>query len=193
MTPPNPDYPVRLEIDYPDRLSRLLIFVKWLLAIPHFIALWFLTIVAYVVVIISWFAVLITGSYPPGLFNYVVGFERWRARLGAYLLLATDRYPPFSLADDPGYPVRLQVDYPQRIARWRPLVTWLLAIPALLGLLVVGIISYVAVIIAWFAILFTGRYPEALFNAVTVALRWQARVTLFAFFLTEQYPPFVWG
>jgi hypothetical protein len=193
MTLPNPDYPVRLEIDYPQRLSRLLIFVKWLLAIPHLIALYVLGIVAYAVLIIAWFAVLITGRYPRALFDYLVGFERWRARVGAYLLLQTDAYPPFKLADDPAYPVRLEIDYPPRIARWRPLLHWLLAIPALIGAFVVGIIAYLAAIVAWFAILFTGRYPEGLFNAVTVALRWSARVTIYAYWMTEKYPPFVWA
>jgi hypothetical protein len=193
MTLPNPDYPVRLEIDYPQRLSRLLIFVKWLLAIPHLIALYVLGIVAYAVLIIAWFAVLITGRYPRALFDYLVGFERWRARVGAYLLLQTDAYPPFKLADDPAYPVRLEIDYPPRIARWRPLLHWLLAIPALIGAFVVGIIAYLAAIIAWFAILFTGRYPEGLFNAATVALRWSARVTIYYYWMVEPYPPFVWA
>ena len=193
MTLPNPDYPVRLEIDYPQRLSRLLIFVKWLLAIPHLIALYVLGIVAYAVLIIAWFAVLITGRYPRALFDYLVGFERWRARVGAYLLLQTDAYPPFKLADDPAYPVRLEIDYPPRIARWRPMLHWLLAIPALIGAFVVGIIAYLAAIVAWFAILFTGRYPEGLFNAATVALRWSARVTIYYYWMVEPYPPFVWA
>ncbi len=193
MTPPNPDYPVRLEIDYPDRLSRLLIFVKWLLAVPHYIALILLAIGAYVVLIVSFFAVLITGRYPEGMFNYLVGFERWRARVSAYVLLLTDSYPPFSLEHDPSYPVRLEVGYPQRIAHWRPLLNWLLAIPALIALSIIGIVAYVGVIIAWFAILITGRYGQGLFDVVTIALRWTVRVTLFTYWMTEAYPPFVWA
>jgi hypothetical protein len=193
MTPPNPDYPVRVEIDYPSRLSRLLIFVKWLLAIPHFIVLYVLQIAAFFAVVISFFAVLITGRYPRALFDFVVGVERWRARVGAYLFFQTDAYPPFALSDDPAYPVRLQAEYPERIARWRPLVHWLLVIPALFGAFAVGIIAYVAVIIAWFAILITGRYPQPLFDAVTVGLRWAARTTLYAYWLTDRYPPFVWA
>ena len=193
MTPPNPDYPVRLDIDYPPRLSRLLIFVKWLLAIPHYIAIYVLAIGAYVVIIISWFAVIITGRYPRGMFDFMVGFERWLMRVSAYLLLQTDRYPPFALADDPGYPVRLEVEYPERIARWRPLVHWLLSIPVFIALLVIGIIAYVAAFIAWFAILITGRYPAGLFNAVTVALRWNARARIYYYWMTEAYPPFVWA
>ncbi len=193
MTPQNPDYPVRLEIDYPDHLSRLLIFVKWLLAIPHYIALAVLGIIAYVVLIISWFAVIITGRYPEGMFNYMVGLFRWAARVNAYLLLLTDKYPPFSLADDPAYPVRLAFDYPPKIARWRPIVNWLLAIPAFIAMYVIFLIAYVCVIIAWFAILITGRNPQGLFNTTAIALRWNARVLAFVYWMTESYPPFVWA
>ncbi len=193
MTPPNPAYPVRLEIDYPDRLSRLLIFVKWLLAIPHLVALWLLGIVSYVILIVSFLAVLFTGRYPEGMFSFLVGFERWRSRVAAYLFLQTDRYPPFTLEDDPSYPVRLQVDYPPRIARWRPLVHWLLAIPADLALIVIAIVAWFASIFAWFAILITGRYPQGLFDAVTISLRWSSRVTLYTWWATEAYPPFVWA
>ncbi len=193
MTPQNPDYPVRLEIAYPEGLNRLLPLFKWLLAVPHYVVLWLMGIAALVALVISWLAVLITGTYPRGMFNFLVGFERWRVRVGAYLFLQTDRYPPFSLDDDPSYPVRFEVDYPQRIARWRPLVNWLLAIPALIGTVVLGLIAYVAVIIAFFAILLTRRYPQGLFSAVTIAERWSARVLIFSYSMTEDYPPFVWA
>lgn len=193
MTPPNPDYPVRLDVDRPASLSRLLIFVKWLLLIPHYVVLYVLGIVAWFALVLAFFAVLITGRYPRALFDFVVGFERWRARVGSYLLLQTDAYPPFTFADDPGYPVRLQVDYPERVARWRPIVHWLLVIPALIVASVVGLIAFVAAIIAWFAILITGRYPEALFDTVTIALRWGARTTLYTYWAVERYPPFVWA
>jgi Domain of unknown function (DUF4389) len=193
MTALNPDYPVRLDVDYPPRLSRPLIFVKWLLAIPHFVVLAVIGIIAWVVLVIAFFAVLITGRYPQSLFDFLVGYERWRMRVSAYVLLQTDRYPPFALADDPAFPVRIEVDYPEQVSRWRPLVHWLLAIPALVGAFAVGIVAYVAVIIAWFAILITGRYPESLFNAVTVALRWSIRTTLYIYWAVERYPPFVWA
>ena len=134
MTPPNPDYPARLEIDYPPQLSRLLIFVKWLLAIPHYIALMFLGIGAFVVVVVSFFAVLFTGRYPRGMFDYMVGVTRWATRVSAYTLLLTDSYPPFSLSEHPDYPVRVQIDYPPKIARWRPLVHWLLVYPVSIAL-----------------------------------------------------------
>ena len=92
---------VRLEIDYPDvenDLNRWLPLIKWLLAIPHFVVLFFLSVSVFFVVIVAWFAILITGRYPPLLFGFVVGVGRWWLRVEAYaLLLVTDRYPPFSL------------------------------------------------------------------------------------------------
>ena len=193
MTPPNPDYPARLDIDHPPNLNRWLPLVKWLLAIPHYVALFFLGIGAYIVLIIAFFIVLFTRVYPEGLFNYMVGFERWRTRVSAYVLLQTDAYPPFSLEDDPSYPVRLQVDYPGEVARWRPLVNWLLVIPELIGAFAIGIAALVCALIGFFTILFTTQYPPGLFNVVTIGLRWTVRGTVFGYWMTEQYPPFVWA
>lgn len=193
MTIANPNYPVRVEIERSERLSRLLPFVKWLLAVPHYLALYLLGIVSYVALVFAFFAVLFTGRYPRSVFDFLVSFERWRLRVGAYLLLQTDRYPPFSLSDVPDYPVHLEVDYPEQIARWRPLLNWLLVIPALFGAMVVALIAMVAVFVAFFAILFTGSFPEGLFNTVVVAERWSARVLLYAFWMTSAYPPFVWA
>jgi hypothetical protein len=90
--------PAVISFQPPEKLSRLLIFVKWLLVIPHFIVLFFLAIALYFVVIIAFFAVLITGAWPEGMRNFVVGFERWANRVTAYLFLMTDQYPPFSLS-----------------------------------------------------------------------------------------------
>jgi hypothetical protein len=182
-----------VEIDYPPTLSRLLIFVKWLLAIPHWIVLFVLGIGAYVVWIISFFAVLFTGRYPEGMFNFMVGVMRWGVRAGAYVLLLTDKYPPFSLADDPSYPVRLEVDYPPKIARWRPLVHWLLGYPVGIALYLFFLVGFIGVFIGWFAILITGRFPQTLFNWVVVMLRWTIRSSVYNYWMTERYPPFVWA
>jgi hypothetical protein len=89
--------PARLSIEYPQRLSRGLIFVKWLLAIPHYIVLFFLAIGAYIAILIGFFAVLITGAWPQGLRDFIVGVIRWGTRVQAYVYLLTDVYPPFSL------------------------------------------------------------------------------------------------
>lgn len=193
MYPPNPPYPVRLDVEYPDSLSRLLIFVKWLLAVPHYFALVFLAIGAYVVWVLSFFAVLITGRYPEGMFNYMVGVFRWAARVQAYVLLMTDVYPPFSLEDDPNYPVRVELDYPQHMARWRPLVHWLLVIPVAFLAYLITIAADVCVILAWFAILITGRFPESMFNVVLIAHRWWLRTSAYLYWMEEEYPPFAWA
>jgi hypothetical protein len=92
-------YPVKVHIEYPQKLSRLLIFVKGLLLIPHFIVLFVLGICAYFVTFIAWFAILFTGKYPRGLFGFTSGLIRWQTRVSSYLYLLTDAYPPFSLED----------------------------------------------------------------------------------------------
>ena len=164
-----------------------------MLAFPHYVALFFLGIGASVVLIIAWFSTIITGTYPVGMFNYLVGVMRWGARVSAYVFLLTDQYPPFSLDDDPSYPLRLEVDYPQQIARWRPLVNWLLVIPAAIVAAVIGILAYVCVLIAWFAILITGAFPQGMFDVMVIWVRWTMRTTAFEYWMTEQYPPFVWA
>lgn len=185
-------YPVQLSFERAPTYSRLLIFVKWLLVIPHYIALMFLGIGAWVVIIVSWFAVLITGRYPRGMFDYMVGVQRWGLRAGAYYMLLTDKYPPFSLQDDPSYPVHFDIEYPERIARWRPLVHWLLVIPAYIVAVLMLYVAFFVDFLAWFAILITGRFPDGLFNIVTVALRWQANVVAYAYWMTDRYPSLAW-
>jgi hypothetical protein len=191
--PPNPDYPVRLEIDYVERPSRLSTFFRGLLVIPHLIVLTFVGIGSLFAILVAWFAVLFTGRFPRGLFDFIVGVIRWGARVTAYMFLMTDRYPPFALADDPGYPVRLEIDYPEHMENWRPLVNWLLVIPfgyAASGLLFA---AYFVVMVAWFAIVFTGRYPEGMFDFVTIPVRWSVRHTAYAYFMVDKYPPFEWA
>lgn len=187
---PAPGYPLRFSVEYPERLSRLLIFVKWLLAIPHFIVLYLLALIAYLFVFIAFFAILFTKKYPKGLFDFVVGYYRWNANVGAYTELLRDEYPPFSW-EGGRYPVTLEVDYPEEMSRWLPLVKWLLAIPHYIALFFVGLIALLLLIIAFFAILFTGRFPRGMFDFIVGAARWNYRVTAYAgLLLTDAYPPF---
>jgi hypothetical protein len=111
-------YPIRFDVEYPERLSRLLIFVKWwLLAIPQLLIVYALSTVSGVIGFIAWFAILFTRRYPKGLFEVVVGFNRWGANVTSYTGLLRDEYPPF--ATDPGlYPVRYEVDYREKLNRW---------------------------------------------------------------------------
>ena len=125
-------YPLRLEGDLPSRLSRWLWLVKWFLVIPHVVVLFFLWIAFFVVSVVAFFAILFTGRYPRGIFDFNVGVLRWTWRVGyySYSALGTDAYPPFTLADSPDYPARLSVAYPQQLSRGLALVKWwLLALP----------------------------------------------------------------
>jgi hypothetical protein len=185
-----PGYPVRYDVEYPEELSRWLIFVKLLLAIPHFIILWALGIAAGVMGFIAFFAILFTKRYPRGLFDFVVNVNRWSANVDAYTGLLRDEYPPFSW--EPGqYAVTYEVDYPEKLNRWLPLVKWwLLAIPHYIVLFALGIAAFVVYIIAWFAILFTKRFPRGLFDFIVGYRRWEYRVNAYAGLLRDEYPPF---
>ncbi len=125
-------YPLEIRGDLSPELSRWLWLVKWILAIPHFIVLAALTVVAFILVIIAFFAILFTTRYPRGIFNFNVGVLRWWWRVSFYAIgpLGTDRYPPFSLASDDDYPADLYVEYPERLSRLKVIFkSWLLAIP----------------------------------------------------------------
>jgi len=189
---PAADYPVQLDIDQQDEYSRFMPLIKWLLAIPHYIALIVLGIGAYIVAIISFFAVLFTGRYPEGMFNYMVGVHRWAYRVTAYVFLMVDPYPPFTLEDDPDYPVSFDIDYPERVERWRPLIAWLLVIPFLIVAYFVILLAEIMVFFAFFTILFTKRFPDGLFNIARIGLRWSARGNAYTYWLVTKYPPFVW-
>jgi hypothetical protein len=191
--PPSPIYPVRMEIAYPAELNRWLPLVKWLLAIPHYVVLWFVVLGAFFVGVFAFFAVLITGRWPRGAFDYLAGTVRWVYRVIAYVHLMTDAYPPFSLRDDPRYPVRLTIEYPARIARWRPLVQWLLAWPYLVVAGVLYWLTGILTIVAFFTVLFTKQIPRGVFELMVPGLRWNVRGNAYAYFMADRYPPFVWG
>jgi hypothetical protein len=188
------NYPAWGEIDHQPEYRRLMPLVKWLLAIPHYVVLLFLGIALFFVLIITFFAVLFTRRYPRGLFDFVVGVIRYGWRVTSYVLLMVDDYPPFKLEDDPGYPARLRIDYPEDgVDRWRPPFAWLVAIPYLLVANVLQQLAHLITIFAFFTILFTKRYPDGMFQLVVVALRWQIRGGSYALWMTTRYPPFVWG
>jgi hypothetical protein len=168
--------------------------VKWLLAIPHYILLFILYFAAWFVLIWAALVVLFTRRYPPAAFYFLVGVILWHTRVAAYVLLMTDKYPPFKLEADPTSPVHMEIDFPEDgVDRWRPFFAWLIAIPFLF---VAGILADIAGIIAFFAlfaILFTTRYPRGMFEIVEVSQRWTVRGWSYASFMVTRYPPFVWG
>jgi hypothetical protein len=207
---PSESYPARLDIDYPERLDRFTTFFRLIWAIPIVIVISVLSAVA------SWTVVTATGEtvtrssggiaaglflatmlmivfrerYPRWWFDFAREFTRFATRVAAYLFLLTDRYP--STVEEQA--VHLEIDYPdveRDLNRWLPLVKWLLVIPHFIVLLVLWLAAIVVAVIAWFAILFTGRYPQALFDYVVGVFRWGLRVEAYALLLvTDQYPPF---
>lgn len=203
-------FPARLDIHYPERLDRLTTFFRLIWAIPILIILGLLTATGNETVVTEsgeqvqstgWgitgglflatmLMIVFRVRYPRWWFDFARELTRFGMRVGAYLVLLTDRYP--STVDEQS--VHLEIDYPdadQDLNRWLPLVKWLLAIPHYIVLAVLVVGAIVAVVIAWFAILFTGRYPRALFDYVVGVGRWGLRVQAYAFLLvTDRYPPF---
>jgi hypothetical protein len=193
-------YAARLIVDYPEKLNRLttLLRLVWILPIVILLSIlegtgWGLqaggTLVGGL-----WLATMLMLAvrllYPRWWFDFARELTRFGGRVGAYAALLTDRYP--STVDEQS--VHLEVDYPdvpRDLNRWLPLVKWLLAIPHYIVLIPLWIGAIVAVVLAWFAILATGRYPRALFNYVVGVGRWTLRVEAYAFLLvTDTYPPF---
>ncbi len=197
-------------------LSRWLWLLKWLLAIPHFLVLVVLDIAFFFGTVVAGFAILFTGRYPRGLFDFNVGVIRWNWRVAFYThsALATDRYPPFALRRT-DYPADFDVVYPERLSRGLVLVKWwLLAIPHYLVLAVLAggwlggplAVGYAAqgddgrltiapvlafvVFFAAVALLFTGTYPRGLFDFAMGINRWQYRVWAYAALMCDEYPPF---
>jgi Domain of unknown function (DUF4389) len=186
-------YPLQADIQRQEEYSRFMPLIKWLLAIPHFIVLVLLGIGALLALIVAFFAILFTGRYPRGIFDYLVGVYRWAWRVTAYYMLMVDPYPPFSMDDDPSYPATFDIEYPEGVNRWRVLVHWLLIIPYHLVATLLVYLSVLMSFFAFFTILFTKRYPQGLFNIALVGLRWSARAYAYNYWLTKKYPPFVWG
>jgi hypothetical protein len=190
-------HPARLSIDYPVReLDRLSTLLRVLYAIPIAIVLGLIgntfgsASFGAVLVLPVLLTILFRQKYPRWWFDFHLQLARFSTRVCAYLALMSDRYP----STDEEQSVHLDLDYPdvaQDLNRWLPLVKWLLAVPHYVVLFLLAIAAVAAVIVAWFTILFTGRYPRGVFDFVEGVLRWGLRVEAYAFLLiTDRYPPF---
>ncbi len=210
MIAPSQPYPARLDIDYPEKLDRLTTLLRVIWIIPIAIILSLLTSTGNTTVVTQsgnrvvssgggiagglWLATLLMlvfrARYPRWWFDFARELTRFGARVGAHLGLLTDQYP--STVEEQS--VHLEIDYPDvehDLNRWLPLFKWLLAIPHYVVLFFLWLAAIVAIIVAWFAILLTGRYPRSLFEYVIGVARWSLRVGAYAFLLvTDRYPPF---
>lgn len=210
-----PGYAARLDIDYPEKLDRVTTFFRLIWIIPIMIILTLLSSsggtttkvisdtgetisewtssgagIAGGLFLATMLMIVFRTKYPRWWFDFAREFARFGTRVGAYLALLTDQYP----STDEEQTVHLDIDYPdaeEDLNRWLPLVKWLLAFPHYIVLLFLFIAAFFAVVIAWFAVLFTGRYPKGLFDYVVGVGRWGLRVQAYAFLLvTDRYPPF---
>jgi hypothetical protein len=203
-------YPAKLEGRLEGEPSRWLWLVKWLLLVPHFVVLCFLWVAFFVLTVVAGIAILVTGRYPRRIFDFNVGVMRWTWRVAFYGINAfgTDRYPPFALDPDPGYPADFSVEYPERLSRGLVLVKWwLLAIPQYLIVSVfsggfgwgvggwrtaggggglIALLALVSVVI----LLFKRHYPRQLFDLIMGLNRWCFRVLVYAALMRDEYPPF---
>ncbi len=219
-TPPaSAAYPVTYEVEpqYADR-NRLTVAFRLILAFPQWLLvggpgsgvfgslvptgrLGFLTwpfnsgsgvigLAAWAMAVVSWFAIVFTGKQPRGLWDFTNYFMRWRGNAVAYMALLRDEYPPFG-PDDGSYPATFGVaDFPETRDRWSVGLRLIYGIPQFIVLFFMGFAWAVTLIIGWFAILFTGRYPEGLYKFGVGYMRWSLRVQAYVLLMRDEYPPF---
>jgi hypothetical protein len=184
-------YPVTFRADYVEKRSRLTTFFRLILAIPHFIVVFFYFLAAEIVVIIAWFALLFTGRYPTGMYDFVAGALRYQTRVYGYASLLTDEYPPFSGDPAAPFPVDLSIGPPKaEYSRLKVLFRLILGIPVLIIQYAMQIVAQVGAFLAWFAIVILGRQPKGLQDMIVLGLSYQQRATAYFALLTEDWPPF---
>lgn len=184
-------YPVTFECDYVERRSRLTTLVRWLLAIPLLIWAYVYVLVGYIAVVFAWLAIVFTGRFPEGLFDFVAGMTRFLNRTTAYALLLCDPYPSFGGSDDPTYPVRMQFAGPlPHYSRLKTFFRGLLSIPLWFLRYAITLLLEFAALFAWIVVIVTGKMPRGLFDMMAQAMAYVARSDAYLFLLTETYPPF---
>jgi Domain of unknown function (DUF4389) len=196
MESTTPRRPATFSFDAPDHVANWRPLVNWILALPHYVILYGLRILSEGVAFISWFAIVFTGSLPEGLANIQMMYTRYELRTYTFSAFMREEYPPFAFgmtAVDGGEDPRVRVDFaPQLTGRNRVTVGFriILVIPHLIVLALLGIAAAVVTLIAFFAVLFTGRWPEGMRSFVLDVLRWYLRVQTYFLLLTDEYPPF---
>ena len=187
--------PVHVSLDSPLEINRWSPIVNVIMAIPHLIFLYILTLVLEIVTVIAWFAILFTGEYPPAMFDFATGVLRYQWRVYSYFWFMREEYPSFTLTSgpqDPGDdPAKWSIDRPpQTRAKMTVLFRLLLVIPALIVLYIYGIGALICLVIGWFTVLFTGAWPEGPKSFVMKVVRYAYRVNAYYLLMTDLYPGF---
>jgi Domain of unknown function (DUF4389) len=183
-------YPVTFEADYVERRNRLSTFFRLILTIPLVIWFYFYAIAAGFALLFAWFAIVFTGHYPRGLYDFIAGYTRFITRVTAYGALLCDPYPSFGGSPNPAYPVRMEFAPLEHYDRLKTLFRIILAIPIVIVRYIVGLLLQVGAFAAWFVILFTGKMPRGLYDLMVFANSYTARSDAYIYLLTETYPPF---
>ena len=182
------DHPIRLVVTDDLKRSRLTVFFRLLLAIPHFVWIYLWSIAAIFALIAAWFAALFTRRVPNGLHNFLAGYLRYQTHLFAYLLIATNPYPPFSSSDP--YPITVEIAPPAEQGRLSVFFRFLLALPAAIASGALNYISMVVAIFAWVIAIVLGRIPEGMRNLLAWSIRFHAQTQAYQLLLTARYPSF---
>jgi hypothetical protein len=182
-------HPIRLVVNDDLQRSRLTVFFRLILAIPHFIWVTLWGVIAVLAYIVNWFATLFMGRSPEGLHNFLATFLRYSTHVRAYLLLVADPFPGFT--GKPGsYPIDVEIDGPQLQNRLTVFFRWILAIPALLLTYLLGELNQLLAVFSWFIALVLGRVPEGLRNFAVLAIRIETQTYAYLLLLTGRYPSF---
>jgi Domain of unknown function (DUF4389) len=185
-------YPVSYAADYfAESRNRLTAFFRVIVSIPWLIVAGIYGFVAEICAIIAWFAIVFTGRYPEGLYNFNAGYLRMATRVNGFANLLNDEFPPFNGEDDSGYPVRVGIPAPlDEYSRGKTFFRLIIGIPVMILAWVQSLILGVCHLISWFTILFTGKQPQGLFNPMRSASAYLARAGAYFLLITEDWPPF---
>lgn len=183
------DQPI-FEAHYVEKRSRLTTFFRYFLAIPHYIVLAVWSFAAFFAVVAAWFALVITGRYPQGLYDFVAGLQRYSTAVYGYLALLTDEYPPFS-SDTDSYPVHVKIPPPKaEYNRLKVLFRIILAIPVMIIVYAMQIVWEIGTFIAWFVIVIIGKQPKGLQDMIVLGVSYQQRANAYFGLITEDWPAF---
>jgi hypothetical protein len=191
------EYPLEIGLDAPPNVARWRPLVHWLLVIPHLIVLGVLQFISEILVLVSFFTILFTGNIPESIFGFQAMTLRYGWRAYSYAGFLREPYPPFTFemtpADPGDDPATLRLDRPESLSRWQIFLKWLFALPHYIILIFLWIAAYVVGLIAFFAVIITGKWPEGLRNFYIGVYRWSYRVIAYVYLLTDRYPPFSLG